>query len=335
MIRHSDWGAQMNQTISSPIPGFSGQVIRASEVSPVPTLDQVRMFLVGRLRTGKTSVAANNPKAFGIDAEGKMHLLDPAVRLCDFTRPRNLKEIDEAFDGLCNEKHKYTHVIVDTLDEILYSYVIPGMTAELKLKHPSCNDVREFGQGGKGWDMIGFRIAGWFRKLSMAGLGYTVIGHLKGVEEKSTGPGGVVMSHEVWRVAVPRTVRAMISRLSWVSAAIRVRSGSAATKRVLIDGKWMASTPEIEARPDFGALVKDTLERQTQERYLKAEVTSGETLDLGANLRFPSEVILTSPGIAWADLEAAYNAMQSPSARTDSVPKGSTVPTSSQETTHA
>ncbi len=310
----------MQQTLSSPIPGFSGQVVRASEVSPAPTLDQVRMFLVGRLRTGKTSLAANNPKAFGIDAESKMHLLDPKVRLCDYTKPKNLKEIDEAIDGLCKEKHNYTTVIMDTLDEILYSYVIPGMTEELHQKFPrwTGEDVRDFGQGGKGWDLIGFRMAGWFRKLGKAGLGYTVIGHLKGVEEKRAGPGGAIMSHEVWRIAVPRTARGLVSRLAWVNAAIRVRSGSTEIPRVLIDGKWMAITPELKARPDFEKLIKDKKIIERQERYLKASVTSGEGLDLGANLKFPEEVILTSPETAWADLETAYNNVQSPSARTDS-----------------
>ena len=308
----------MDQAISSPIPGFSGQVIRAGDVSPTPTLDQVRMFLVGRLRTGKTSIAANNPKAFGFDAEDKFRLLDAGVRKCDYIKPASLREIDENIDALCKDGHPYTHVIMDTIDEILYSYVIPGMTAELQQKFPHWkgDDARDFGQGGKGWDMIGFRIAGWFRKLGQAGLGYTVIGHLKGVEEKKTGPKGEVMSQEVWRIAVPRGTRALVSRLAWVNAAIRCRIGSTATKRVLLGGVWRSVTPEIEDLPNFKELLSDTQEKPVQERYLKASITAGESLELGANLKFPDEVVLRSPETAWADIGAAYSAVQSPSART-------------------
>ncbi len=131
-------------------------------------------------------------------------------------------------------------------------------------------------------------------------------------------PGGAILTREAWRVAAPASVRGIVSRLAWVSAAIRVRSGSTEIPRVLIDGKWMAITPELKARPDFEKLIKDKKITERQERYLKASVTSGEGLDLGANLKFPEEVILTSPETAWADLETAYNNVQSPSARTDS-----------------
>lgn len=155
-----------------------------------------RWFNTGGVNTGKTSVAASIGGALMIDAEKKGRCaVSPK---CHIVEVSTLDDMDELIAWLVADRCKtFPFVIFDTIDAIMSSLVIPGLTERLKRAKPDwagknpMSDITDYKSGQKGsggWSTATNHCLGFLDQLQSTGYGWWVNGHQKFSEAEGLRP---------------------------------------------------------------------------------------------------------------------------------------------------
>lgn len=254
-----------------------------------PIMEALRWVIVGDVKTTKTHLLASIPDCLVLDIEDKMRHIAPADRKASYMVPRSFEELEGIIDWLCRERASlpYKIVAIDTVDEMLHSLVIPGLSDKILGKsRKGHEDIRDYGSskgGSKGWDIVNTRVIGYLRRLYLAGYGWISIGHLK---DRSVGDQKVkvVAINDGIKGGLYRSAE-VIGVTKWKQLTVKVPTSipGPGGKTVTFEKETVQATPIIEISTKLG----------------DSDVVTG------SNVNFPSEVVLTR-GNAWESLRSAY-----------------------------
>jgi hypothetical protein len=252
-------------------------------------MEALRWVIVGEVKTTKTHLLASIPDCLVLDIEDKMRHIAPEHRKASYMVPRNFEELEGIVDWLVAKRAElpYKIVAIDTVDEMLHSLVIPGISDKVLGKNRKGHeDIRDYGSsrgGSKGWDIVNTRVIGYLRRLYLAGYGWISIGHLK---DKTVG------DQKVKVVAINDGIKGGLYRSAEVIGITRWKQMSVKVPTTIQgpDGKKIEFMKE-EVRP-------------TPVIEISTKLGDSDVVT-GSNVNFPNEVVL-SQGNAWEDLRKAY-----------------------------
>lgn len=136
-------------------------------------------------KQGTTTLLMSIPKALVIDGEGKCRLVKGSR--AQYTVPHSFDELEAIVGWLEQEGPAKTGlgmVGFDTADKLVSSFIIPGLTAEIRAQYPKFDgyDVTEWKAseyGSTGWNMVTNRFLGYLARVYDAGYGWWVNGHVR------------------------------------------------------------------------------------------------------------------------------------------------------------
>ena len=156
---------------------------------------------------GKTTLAADLIKPLFVDAEGGTDHMD-----VDRVEVQSMKDIDEVFSFLCEEKNPYKTLVLDTID-----WVEGKMIKELCAEHNTDSIVKVEGGYGKGFEILGERMLAFLEKLDRvrqkAGVHIVLLAHTK--VQKFEDP-QLAASYDRYQLKMEKKTSALVKE--WVDA---------------------------------------------------------------------------------------------------------------------
>lgn len=271
-----------------------------------PPLETLRWYITGNVKSGKTSLVASIPNALILDCENKMQWVKPSDLKAKYVVPTSLDDAENVIHGLIAAKGKteYKVVVIDTIDEFLHTFVIPGITKELfddpktgaKLA-ATIMDVTEYkssDKGSGGWNLVYKRIGGLLRGLTLAGYGWVVTGHTKELTVKKN-VNGRFQDVTVRRPALPPGLVAILYRLA---------------ENICTTGWHRGVRTDTIERKIGDRVIQDTVSVDIHCPCLRISQKAGDSddmPDIGSNITLPPEILFPRQGEAWAEIAAAYS----------------------------
>lgn len=243
-------------------------------------IGQTTWLIGGEIRTGKTGLLTSIPRCLILDFEDKVQFVG-RQDLNYVSGLTKLEAIRDLVKWLCAQppgSREFDTVAFDTLDELMYSVIMPEMTSHYKsigkLKS-EWEDITDFasggGKGSKGWSIVVDEALKLILSLKQAGYGVVLVCHLK--ERTSTIPDGKGNFVEVTtkKPAIPPSLTEALRR------------------KVIFLGTTMVRI--IKGKPP---------------EYLLYTQAGGDSENTGGNITLPA-VIPLCEGSGWQAVTEAYN----------------------------
>lgn len=147
------------------------------EFSPVP-LNRTRMFMVGDVKTGKTTLLLGRDKTLLLDLENGACNVPKAKAYRRYIG--RYQELVDVMNQLKSDARRnarvFEHVVIDSIDR-LQALCCDKLREEYDMAEGK--SFTDYGGGKRGYSILAERVLSFPRELYLQGYGWTCVGHLK------------------------------------------------------------------------------------------------------------------------------------------------------------